>query len=149
MTLILFGFTLFGEEIRKDSIIVSLITCSPGSEIYELCGHEAVRVRGILHGQPVDSIWNYGVFDFTEPNFIYRFVKGETDYRLAGYPFYWFLPEYQEAGRTVTEQDLNLSQTEASRFLNILREEAKPENCKYRYNYVKDNCATRIVWRLD
>lgn len=56
MTLILFGFTLFGEEIRKDSIIVSLITCSPGSEIYELCGHEAVRVRGILHGQPVDSI---------------------------------------------------------------------------------------------
>ena len=60
MTLILFGFTLFGEEIRKDSIIVSLITCSPGSEIYELCGHEAVRVRGILHARAVStraSVW--------------------------------------------------------------------------------------------
>ena len=52
--LILFGFSLSGEEIRKDSIIVSLITCSPGSEIYELCGHEAVRVRGIMNGERMD-----------------------------------------------------------------------------------------------
>lgn len=147
--LILFGFSLSGEEIRKDSIIVSLITCSPGSEIYELCGHEAVRVRGIMNGERMDSVWNYGVFDFNEPNFVYRFVKGETDYRLAGYPFAWFMPEYVEAGREVTEQDLNLTQEEACRMLDLLREESKPENCKYRYNYVKDNCATRIVWRLD
>ncbi len=146
---ILFGFSLAGEEIRKDSIIVSLITCSPGSEIYELCGHEAVRVRGVSDGERMDSVWNYGIFDFNEPNFVYRFVKGETDYRLAGYPFAWFMPEYAEAGREVTEQELNLSQEEARRMLGLLREESRPENCKYRYNYVKDNCATRIVWRLD
>ncbi len=149
LTVILFGFSLFGEEARKDSIIVSIITCSPGSEIYELCGHEAVRVRGIRNGQRIDSVWNYGIFDFTEPNFVYRFVKGETDYRVAGYPFAWFLPEYVEDGRKVTEQDLNLSQPEAQKMLNLLREESKPENSKYRYNYVKDNCATRIIARID
>ncbi len=128
---------------------MSLITCSPGPEIYELCGHEAVRVRGVMGGVPMDSVWNYGVFDFNEPNFVYRFVKGETDYCLAGYPFAWFMPEYVEAGREVTEQDLNLTQEEARKMLGLLREESLPENCKYRYNYVKDNCATRIVWRLD
>lgn len=149
MMIALFGFSLNGEEIRKDSIIVSLITCDPGPEIYELCGHEAVRVRGVLDGVHMDSVWNYGIFDFTEPNFVYRFVKGETDYRLAGYPFSWFMPEYVAAGRKVTEQDLRLSQPEARRLLGLLREESKPENCRYRYNYVKDNCATRILLRLD
>lgn len=134
---------------RQDSVIVSLVTCWPGPEIYELCGHEAIRVRGIYNGQPLDSIWNYGVFDFSQPNFIYRFVKGETDYKLASYPFQFFLPEYQEAGRKVMEQDLNLTQPEAIRLLGKLREEAKPENATYRYNYVKDNCATRILERLD
>ena len=149
LTVILFGFSLYGEEVRKDSIIVSLVTCSPGSEIYELCGHEAVRVRGVVDGVPLDSVWNYGIFDFAEPNFVYRFVKGETDYRLAGYPFAYFLPEYAAAGRQVFEQDLNLTQNEARRMLGLLREESRPENCRYRYNYVKDNCATRITWRLD
>lgn len=149
MILILFGFSLKGEEIRKDSIIVSLLTCDPGAEIYELCGHEAVRVRGMLNGERIDSVWNYGVFDFSEPNFVYRFVKGETDYRLAGYPTSWFMPEYVAAGRRVVEQDLNLSAEEAGRLHSLLREESKPENCKYRYNYVRDNCATRILWRLD
>lgn len=149
MIFCLFGFSLVGEEIRKDSIIVSLLTCAPGSEVYELCGHEAVRIRGELNGERMDSVWNYGLFNFKEPNFVYRFVKGETDYQLGGYPFEWFMPEYIEDGRTVTEQDLNLSQQEAMKLLSMLREESLPENCRYRYNYVRDNCATRILWRLD
>lgn len=139
-----FPLQMLGKE-RQDSVVVSLITCWPGAEVYELCGHEAIRVRG----EGMDSVWNYGVFNFNEPNFVYRFVKGETDYMLAGYPFAWFMPEYMAAGRRVVEQDLNLTPEETARLLAMLREEAKPENCKYRYNYVKDNCATRIVDRLD
>lgn len=134
---------------RQDSVIVSLITCWPGQEVYELCGHEAVRVRGVADGVPIDSVWNYGTFDFNQPNFIYRFVKGETDYRLSSYPFAWFMPEYVRSGRRVVEQDLNLTQPEAQRLLSMLRTEALPQNATYRYNYVKDNCATRIVERLD
>lgn len=128
-----------------DSLTVSLITCWPGEEVYELCGHEAIRVRG----QGIDSVWNYGTFDFTAPGFIYRFVKGETDYMLSSYPFEYFMPEYINAGRRVVEQELNLSQEEARRLLDMLRQEALPQNRVYRYNYVKDNCATRIVDRLD
>ena len=71
-----------------DSLTISLITCWPGADVYELCGHEALRVRGCGR----DSIWNYGTFNFNEPNFIYRCVKGETDYMLSSYPFAWFMP---------------------------------------------------------
>lgn len=122
----------------------SLITCAPGPDIYELCGHSALRIRG----EGIDSVWNYGVFDFEEPNFVYRFVKGETDYKLAATSFLRFIYPYVEQGRRVTEQELNLSPEETRRLLAMLREEAKPENCRYRYNYVKDNCATRIVDRV-
>lgn len=149
LCMVLFGFSLYGEEARKDSIIVSIITCSPGEEIYELCGHAAVRIRGVADGQPIDSVWNYGVFDFNQPNFVYRFVKGETDYRVAGYPFEWFMPEYVEGHRTVTEQDLNLTDAEKKQMLGILRTATLPENCVYRYNYVKNNCATKIIDVLD
>lgn len=128
------------EVSPADSLTVSLITCWPGSEIYELYGHEAIRVRG----EGRDSIWNFGVFDFRQPNFIYRFVKGETDYICAGYPFEWFLPEYIQRGSKVVEQDLNLTAGEARNLLSALQKNALPENRTYRYNYVKDNCATRI-----
>ncbi len=129
----------------SDSLTVSLITCYPGPEIYELYGHEAIRVRGA----GIDSVWNYGVFNFREPNFIYRFVKGETDYYCVGYPFAWFLPEYVQRGSKVVEQDLNLTPPEARRLLTLLQTEALPQNSRYRYNYVKDNCATRILDRID
>ena len=137
------------RAVPKDSVIVSLVTCWPGADVYELCGHEAIRIRGIHNGKPIDTVWNYGTFDFEQPNFIYRFVKGETDYMVSAYPFRWFVPEYAEAGRRVVEQDLNLTQEEAQRLLTLLRYETLPQNRVYRYNYVKDNCATRIIERVD
>lgn len=144
---------------QRDSLVVSLLTCAPGPAVYELCGHEAIRIRradthmsaaGLASAAASpDSVWNYGTFDFAAPNFIYRFVKGETDYMVSSYPTWMFLREYQMQGRRVVEQDLNLSQEEARKLLGMLRVNALPENRTYRYNYVKDNCATRITDMLD
>lgn len=127
------------------SLRVSLLTCAPGKEIFELYGHTAIRVKG----NGIDSVWNYGLFDFHRPNFIYRFVKGETDYMVGAYPFAWFVPEYEHAGRRVWEQELNLTPAEASALHAMLQREIKPDLREYRYNYVKDNCATRFIDRLD
>ncbi len=126
-------------------LTASLITVWPGPEVYELCGHEALRIRG----EGIDSVWNYGVFDFNQSDFIYRFVKGQTDYMLAGYPFSWFMPEYLRQGRRVVEQDLNLTPEEVTKLRSLLQREALPDRRTYRYNYVKDNCATRIIDRID
>jgi hypothetical protein len=124
---------------------VSLITCYPGPEVYQLCGHAALRVQT----QDKDIAFNYGVFDFRQPHFIYRFVSGETDYYLLGYPFSDFLEDYRRRGSKVVEQELNLTPAEAARLTEIVYTESLPGNNQYRYNYVKDNCATRILMRLD
>lgn len=132
-------------DTQSSSLTVSLITCWPGSEIYELCGHEAIRIKG----QGIDSVWNFGIFDFSEPNFVYRFVKGETDYRVAGYPFAYFLPEYIERGSRVEEQVLNLTPGQAEKIREILQIKSLPPNNRYRYNYIRNNCSTQIADVVD
>lgn len=128
----------------------SLLTCSPGQEVYELFGHEAIRIRGVDDkGSRIDTVWNYGVFDFAAPNFIYRFVKGETDYMVMPSPMQWFLYSYTQRGSGVTEQDLNLSEEETQKLWKLLEINSLPANRSYRYNYVRDNCATRIVEILE
>lgn len=123
----------------------SLVTAWPGDEIYELCGHEAIRIKG----PGIDSVWNFGVFNFAEPNFVGRFVKGETDYMVDGYPFAWFMPEYLAGGRRVEEQVLNLTPEEVDRLHVLLRNATVPPNNRYRYNYIKNNCSTKIADMLD
>ncbi len=127
-----------------DNLIVSIVTCAPGPDVYELCGHAAVRIRN----QKMDSIWNYGIFDFSSPNFIYRFCKGETDYMVYGYKFDRFMPPYVMRGSRVQEQVLNLTQEESRNLRRLLQIESLPENRVYRYNYVRDNCATRPWQRV-
>lgn len=118
----------------------SMITCAPGREIYQLEGHSALRVR---NNAGVDLAINWGVFDFAAPNFVYRFVKGETDYMAAAYPFGLFLREYIHEGRMVVEQELNLTPAQSTALMTLVEENLREENRTYRYNYVKDNCATR------
>lgn len=124
---------------NEQAFRASLITCYPGPVVYELYGHTAIRIS---HGEE-DIAFNFGMFSFNKPNFIYRFVKGETDYALGAYPFSYFLPEYVNRNSKVVEQVLNLDEEQA-RFLYMrLMLLSLPENREYRYNYVLDNCATR------
>lgn len=125
---------------------VSLITCAPGKEIYQLEGHSALRIK---RPGSYDVAVNWGVFDFNAPNFVYRFVKGETDYIGVSYPFSLFLEEYTTEGREVTQQRLNLTPQEAMRLEQLVIENMQPENRTYRYNYVKDNCATRPLAMIE
>lgn len=132
-----------------DSLRVSLLTCSPGAEIFELYGHEALRIKGNLAGKPVDEVYNYGVFDYAAPNFIYRFVKGETDYFVDVAPTDWFLNSYYVQGRRVDEQPLNLTQSQAAVLYERLQDDLLPENRSYRYRYFSNNCSTRILDHID
>lgn len=124
---------------------VSLITCYPGSEVYELDGHTALRVRG----DGFDSVINWGIFDFDTPNFIYRFLKGETDYMVAEVPYELFISSYGRSGRKVVEQPLEADSLSVQRLCEMLRYNLLPGNRVYRYNYVKDNCATRPMQMIE
>ena len=133
---------------QADSLRISLITCAPGDEIYQLFGHTALRVQQIGHN-PFDWAFNYGMFSFDSGNFVYRFTKGETDYMLGVYDFEDFMIDYVMRGSTVVEQELNLTSVEKERLLALLVENAAPQNRVYRYNFLFDNCATRPRDRIE
>ena len=126
----------------SDQAKVSIITCSPGNEMYSVYGHSAIRVNDPRLNY--DVAFNYGIFDFSSPNFLYRFCAGQTDYLLGAYRFDTFLNEYQQDKRSVFEQELNLTAKEKQAVVDFLVWNAQPENRVYRYNFFFDNCATRV-----
>lgn len=133
-----------------DSLRVSLLTCSPGKEIFELYGHTALRVTNLTkesdltqNNRTNDLVFNFGVFSFNQPYFIARFIKGDTDYTMDAVSFDVFLKSYFRDGRHVEEQILNLNQAESHRLLQALMNLWTQENWSYRYNFFKDNCTTR------
>lgn len=126
---------------KEDTYRVSLLTCRAGANIYELEGHSALRFTKESTGE--DFVVNWGLFDFDAPNFVYRFVKGETDYSVGVAPTKYFLNAYARQGREVVEQELNLSASETEALQALVGENLQPENRVYRYNYVLDNCSTR------
>ena len=121
---------------------ISLLTSAPyEAEVFTVYGHAALRVSD--PGQKIDVVFNYGMFSFDKPFFIYRFVKGETDYMLGVMPYAHYAVEYQMRGSTVTEQVLDLTPAERETIWKALVENARPENREYRYNFFFDNCSTR------
>ena len=130
-----------------DDVRVSLLTCAPGSEIYALFGHTAIRYENPSKQQ--DWVFNYGMFSFSEPNFVMRFVKGETDYQLGVIPYSYFEAEYAERGSSVYQQVLNLTAEEKVNLVKALQENYLPANRVYRYNYFYDNCTTRARDKIE
>lgn len=120
---------------------VEWVTFFPGSDIYELEGHSALRF--VDPDRHVDVVVTYGQYDFDKPGFVYRFVKGETDYMVGVYPWSLFSHSYIRQGRRIVSHTLDLDLAATARLEELIADNLRPENVEYRYNYVKDNCATR------
>lgn len=126
---------------HSDSIRVSLVTCSPGTEVYAVYGHTALRIE--VPSEGIDVAVNYGLFDFGKPNFVYLFIKGETDYMVGAVSYPIFEREYTERGSSVTLQELNLTEAEKVALIKSLDDNLRPENREYRYNFLYNNCSTK------
>ena len=130
------------DSVAQDSALrISLLTCSPGHAIYELYGHTAIRLQD--HQKHLDVVFNYGVFDFNQPYFIWRFMLGRCDYILYPYAYPLFCAEYKARGSSITEQELNLLPEEAEEMRQALWEDCAPERRVYRYNIFRSNCTTK------
>lgn len=116
---------------------ISLVTCYPGSRNYELYGHTMIRVQ--IEGQ--DLLFNYGIFNFKQSGFIYRFVKGDCDYSLAAYPMQYLTQGYED--RKIVEQVLDLDDAQKVDIISFLWNNVQPENAIYRYGWAYNNCATK------
>lgn len=126
----------------SDSSRISLLTSSPwDKEVYAIFGHTAIRVQDPIN--QFDVVFNYGLFSFDSPNFMFRFIKGETDYMVGAEDFNRYITEYKLRGVDVTEQRLNITQQEKQKIFDALVINSLPQNRVYRYNYFYDNCSTR------
>lgn len=121
---------------------ISLLTCSPGEDLYSIFGHSALRVQDAL--AHTDVIFNYGTFDFDDPDFYVNFVKGKLLYYVSVERFDIFLYQYHLENRSIIEQELSLNCQEKEQLYNALRINAREENKYYRYEFLFDNCSTRL-----
>lgn len=137
-------FTFYFSPAQTDScgIRISLLTCTPGTELYSTFGHSALRV--VDTNNNTDIVFNYGTFDYYDPNFYTKFVKGKLLYFVDTSSIEDFMYEYEFFKRGVTEQVINISCDEKRKLLAALYQNVKKENREYRYDFNYDNCTTRL-----
>jgi len=126
----------------SEQAVISLLTISPGTELYTTFGHSAFRV--VDPAINLDRIYNYGTFDFDEPGFYLKFCQGKLDYKLSAYRYIWAQNMYIEEERAIIEQRLNLTPEMRDFMFEFLEWNHLPQNRYYHYDFFFDNCATRI-----
>ncbi|MCL2792736.1 MAG: DUF4105 domain-containing protein [Spirochaetaceae bacterium] len=130
------------------SSVVSMITIYPGDRIYSVFGHSAFRVYDPVND--IDWMYNYGTFNFSDDHFVLKFIEGRLDYYLSIGSFeralrFYYLVER----RKVFEQVLDFDLKQRQALFEFLEENGRPENRVYRYDFIWDNCATRITDAID
>lgn len=136
------SFSVTAQQL-SDKAEISVITCGPWQrELYSTFGHSAFRVVDTENN--IDYAYNYGIFDFGQPNFYLNFAKGYLYYRLGVYYYKDFKNDYIYDNRYVHEQVLNLLPRQKQALFNYLQWNARPENQHYRYDYFYNNCATKM-----
>lgn len=135
------------ENRLSDQATFSLLTASPGPELYSVFGHSALWVYDPVNH--IDEVYNWGTFDFDTPNFYVLFIRGRLMYMLTISPLQRFLYSYMIDGRSVERLELNLLHDEKLRIYDYLQINRQPQNVHYLYDFFYDNCATRIRDLID
>lgn len=121
---------------------IYLVTVSPGEELYAAFGHSALWVRD--PARRLDVVFNYGTFDFNTPDFYTKFALGHLDYMLSTGRMNYLVRSAQAENRSVYTQELALDSMQKQMLYAALIENYKEENRYYRYDFLFDNCSTRI-----
>lgn len=126
---------------------VLLLTIGPGSEVWQRFGHNAIWIRDRARG--LDIAFNWGTFDFNQPNFLTRFLTGNTQYWLVGLDGPADVARYMDENRSVWVQELDLTPAQRLALLQYVTWNAQDAHKYYRYDYYLDNCSTRVRDALD
>jgi hypothetical protein len=130
-----------GTKTSSEETKVSIISIGEGSSLADAFGHTGIRV--ISNGN--DIVFNFGVYDFSAPNFYSNFVKGRPVYKLAVQKYEKFKDGYIYQNRYLVEHELNISEESKMNIIDLLVNNSRPENKYYTYDYLRDNCSTRVA----
>ena len=136
---------------------ISILTCSPGKELYSLFGHTAIRVQDPKAN--LDEVFNYGTFDFDTPHFYLKFAQGLLPYQLSATSFRNFMLSYQMEERSVYSQPI--SAAKSTYFNCALKSRTVPplyhQLQQARPGFIQETssnaeggfkCATICVWKI-
>jgi hypothetical protein len=129
------------------NLTVYLLTFGWGDVVWERFGHNAIWIKDRAHN--TDITYNWGMFDFNQPNFIWRFVTGDTKYWMEAIDFNPMAAYYKQHNRSILAQELNLTPAQRLSLQQFVQWNALPENKFYRYDYYRDNCSTRLRDAID
>ena len=129
------------------NLSVYLLTFGWGEVSWERFGHNAIWIKDRARG--TDTTYNWGMFDFAQPNFVWRFVTGDTRYWMQAFSLDVMLAEYKRENRSVLAQELNLTPAQRLKLQQFVQWNALPQNKFYRYDYYRDNCSTRLRDAID
>lgn len=131
-----------------DELTVYVLTFGPGDHAFFKFGHDAIWIHNesMPRNRPLkrDAVYNWGTFAFGDPALIPKFVLGRFQYWLSKDTIDRTVAAYRHENRSVVAQELNLTAAEKKALLDMVEENAKEENKYYKYDYYRDNCATRV-----
>jgi hypothetical protein len=146
--LILISFSGFSQNISlSEKAKVSILTCGLGPESYAMYGHTGIRIQDSIKG--IDVVFNYGAFDFSTPNFIGRFIKGDLQYFVTNGSFIDFYYNYQAENREIIEQELALTPTQINTLFQQLNHSVYSDERYYTYKFIDRNCTTMVVDKIN
>jgi hypothetical protein len=127
---------------------IYLMTFGRGDAVWERYAHNAVRVVDPVAG--TDLAYNWGEFDFDQPNFIGRFLTGDTKYAMHAIDAPAMAEVYaRRFNRAVWLQELAIPPAAARALADSLVAFDTEARRYYRYDYYNDNCSTRVRDALD
>jgi len=133
----------FSQSLVSDNTIVSILTVGTADASHSLYGHTALRIKD--ETKNIDLVYNYGMFDFNTPNFMFKFVKGDLQYYAAAYPYDDFEYSYRVENRSIYEQVLNMSIAEKQALINKLDVSLSSDDKFYTYKFIDRNCTTKVI----
>lgn len=130
-----------GSELSPLSKL-SLLTVGTGEDLAAKFGHSAIRIQDLTLG--IDEVYGYGTYNFEDPNFYLNFVRGKLDYTITRYPYSYFERSYVVEQRWIKEQVLDVDLEQKKAIISFLETNLLPKNRFYKYDFLFENCATKI-----
>lgn len=121
---------------------LSLLTVGTGEDLAAKFGHSAIRLQDPSLG--IDEVYGYGTYNFEDPNFYLNFTRGKLDYTITRYPYDLFERSYVYEQRWIKEQELDLDLQQKKAIIGFLETNLLPQNRLYKYDFLFENCATKI-----
>ena len=140
---LLFSSLGFSQEMELSPLAkISLLTVGTGDELHSKFGHSAIRVHDPVKG--MDVVFGYGQYSSFTDNFYLKFTQGKLNYTISAEPLSSFIDGYIIENRWVREQNLNLTREEQDKLFDYLQINYEPKNREYKYDFLSNNCATKI-----